>query len=48
MLADDRRAWVLGADGEWRKVEFMMDGPAGTDTFERLMALTLESAIPAA
>jgi polyphosphate kinase len=47
MLADDRRAWVLGADGEWRKVESMMDGPAGTDTFERLMAITLETAAAA-
>jgi polyphosphate kinase len=47
MLADDRRAWVLGSDGEWRKVESMIDQPAGTDTFERLMAITLESSAAA-
>ena len=43
MLADDRRAWVLGSDGEWRKVEALIDQPAGTDTFEQMMAITLES-----
>jgi polyphosphate kinase len=48
MLADDRRAWVLGPDGEWRKAESLMEQPAGTDTFEQLMAITLESAAAAA
>jgi hypothetical protein len=38
---------VLGSDGEWRKVESMIDQPAGTDTFERLMAITLESSAAA-
>jgi polyphosphate kinase len=46
MLADDRRAWVLGSDGEWRKVEALLDQPAGTDTFEQLMAMTRASLEP--
>jgi polyphosphate kinase len=46
MLADDRRAWVLGSDGEWRKVEALLDQPAGTDTFEQLMAITRASLEP--
>ena len=43
MLADDRRAWQLGADGEWRRVEGMVEEPTGIDTFETLMAQTRAS-----
>ncbi len=38
MLADDRRAWVLGEDATWRRVEALADAPAGQDTFATLMA----------
>ena len=38
MLADDRRAWVLGADAGWRRVETTTDEPQGVDTFATLMA----------
>ena len=37
MLHDDRRAWVLGADDRWRRVEEIVDQPTGLDTFETLM-----------
>jgi polyphosphate kinase len=37
MLADDRRAWELGPDGRWRRVETLVDAPTGVDTFETLM-----------
>lgn len=37
MLADDRRAWMLGADGTWRRVEETLETPPGLDTFETLM-----------
>jgi polyphosphate kinase len=37
MLRDDRRAWELGADGVWRRVESLAPEPAGIDTFEELM-----------
>lgn len=46
MLADDRRAWVLGPDGEWRKAETLIEHPAGIDTFEQLMAITRASLEP--
>ena len=48
MLADDRRAWQLGADDRWRRVEDVVDEPRGLDTFETLMALARGSqpAIP--
>jgi polyphosphate kinase len=39
MLADDRRAWALDAEGEWRRVEMLVPEPRGVDTFESLMAL---------
>jgi polyphosphate kinase len=39
MLADDRRAWTLDREGEWRRVEAVADEPTGTDTFETLMRL---------
>jgi polyphosphate kinase len=37
MLADDRRAWTLGADTLWRRVEAITDAPSGIDTFATLM-----------
>ena len=39
MLSDDRRAWSLDAEGEWRRVETLVPEPRGVDTFETLMAL---------
>jgi polyphosphate kinase len=44
MLADDRRAWQLGSDDTWRRVEQVTDQPSGVDTFETLMARALSSA----
>jgi polyphosphate kinase len=44
MLADDRRAWTLGPDGEWRRVEAVVSAPRGVDTFETLMALARAAA----
>ena len=41
MLADDRRAWQLGADDAWRRVETAVDEPTGLDTFETLMGIAL-------
>jgi polyphosphate kinase len=38
MLEDDRRAWQLGTDDRWTRVEVMRDKPGELDTFERLMA----------
>jgi len=43
MRRDDRRAWTLGADGEWTRVESTIDGPPTTDTFAVLMAEAAES-----
>ena len=43
MLADDRRSWQLGADGEWRRTETLVDEPTGLDTFETLMGVTRAS-----
>jgi polyphosphate kinase len=37
MLADDRRAWTLGEDDVWRRVEATVEQPTGLDTFETLM-----------
>ncbi|HVQ23040.1 MAG TPA: polyphosphate kinase 1, partial [Candidatus Saccharimonadia bacterium] len=34
MLADDRRAWELGADERWQRVEWRLESPTGLDTFE--------------
>ncbi len=34
MLADDRRAWQLGPDDRWRRVETLLEAPTGLDTFE--------------
>jgi polyphosphate kinase len=38
MRRDDRRAWILGDDAEWRRVETTIEGEPQTDTFEVLMA----------
>jgi len=39
MLQDDRRAWQLDHEGDWRRVETLLTEPAGIDTFETLMQL---------
>jgi polyphosphate kinase len=36
MLADDRRAWELGSDERWQRVEWRLEAPTGLDTFETL------------
>jgi len=36
MLTDDRRAWQLGSDDRWRRVETLIEHPSGLDTFEAL------------
>ena len=41
MLRDDRRAWELGNDGVWRRVETLVAEPAGVDTFEVMMTRAL-------
>jgi hypothetical protein len=46
MRRDDRRAWTLGADAQWRRVEATLDGDrvnAGIDTFEVLMQAAADS-----
>jgi polyphosphate kinase len=47
MLSDDRRAWVLGPDAEWRRVESTATAPNGTDTFKTLMTRARASAVGA-
>ena len=37
MRRDDRRAWTLGQDGEWTRVETTIEGEPTTDTFAVLM-----------
>ncbi len=44
MLADDRRAWQLGPDDRWQRVEDVRHAPGQRDTFEILMALAQTSA----
>ena len=44
MLADDRRAWSLGEDGRWTRVEQTVPGAGGADTFEILKAQALAMA----
>ncbi|HSM33254.1 MAG TPA: polyphosphate kinase 1 [Anaerolineae bacterium] len=44
MRRDDRRAWTLGEDGEWTRVETTIDGEPSTDTFEALMDDALQRA----
>ena len=39
LLRDDRRAWQLDREGDWRRVETLMPEPVGVDTFETLMLL---------
>ena len=39
MLADDRRAWQLGDEDRWRRVEETTTEPRGIDTFETFMSL---------
>jgi hypothetical protein len=38
MRRDDRRAWRLGEDARWRRVESSLNGEFHVDTFEALMA----------
>ncbi|HXQ95993.1 MAG TPA: RNA degradosome polyphosphate kinase [Candidatus Acidoferrales bacterium] len=42
LMRDDRRAWELGEDGVWRRVETLTAEPAGVDTFETMMARSRE------
>ena len=44
MRRDDRRAWTLGQDAEWTRVETTIDGEPTTDTFEALMEDAARSA----
>jgi polyphosphate kinase len=44
MLRDDRRAWSLDAEGEWRRVEAQVDAPMGLDTFHVLANLVASRA----
>ncbi|MCY7418861.1 MAG: polyphosphate kinase 1 [Chloroflexi bacterium] len=39
LLRDDRRAWSLDREGDWKRVETLTSKPAGFDTFETLMLL---------
>ena len=41
MLSDERRAWVLDRQGDWKRVEAGLEQSSGIDTFETLMALAL-------
>jgi polyphosphate kinase len=43
MLADDRRSWQLGADGEYHRTEELTGVPGTIDTFEILKARSLAS-----
>jgi polyphosphate kinase len=45
LLADDRRAWRLGSDDRWRRVEQTDPEPRGVDTFETLMNLARSSTV---
>ena len=42
MRRDDRRAWVLGDDGRWRRAEATIEGQPQVDTFEELMRAATE------
>ena len=48
LLRDDRRAWQLDRDGDWRRVEAITPGPAGVDTFETLMQVAATGPEPLA
>lgn len=43
MLRDDRRAWTMDAEGEWRRVEAQIESPTGYDTFRVLSDLVTAS-----
>ncbi|MEA2675988.1 MAG: polyphosphate kinase [Chloroflexota bacterium] len=45
MLADDRRAWLLGAEDRWTRVEEHNGRPGALDTFETMMLLAQEWSI---
>jgi hypothetical protein len=45
MLADDRRAWLLGAQDRWTRVEEQNGRPGAFDTFETMMLLAQEWSI---
>ena len=47
MLADDRRAWELGAEDNWRRVEQLRGQPGTIDTFEALMSEARSAQLPA-
>jgi polyphosphate kinase len=47
MLADDRRAWELGTDDSWRRVEQLRGEPGTLDTFEALMSEARSAQLPA-
>ena len=44
MLADDRRAWQLGPDDSWQRVQDVVESPTGLDTFETLMGMARSGA----
>jgi polyphosphate kinase len=44
MRRDDRRAWSLGPEGHWTRVEPATDGEPQVDTFEALMKAALDAA----
>jgi polyphosphate kinase len=48
MLADDRRSWQLGPDGEYRRTEELTGRPPTIDTFETLQRLATTVATPPA
>ena len=45
MLADDRRAWQLGSDDRWRRIDEIVAEPRGVDTFETLMSVARASVV---
>jgi hypothetical protein len=44
MRRDDRRAWRLGPEAHWTRVESAQEGQPSVDTFEALMRLAVEAA----
>jgi len=45
LVDDDRRAWQLGADERWRRVETLTAAPRGVDTFAELKRDAVASAV---
>ena len=45
MLVDDRRAWQLGAEDRWRRVEDTTSDARAVDTFETFMNLALSTGV---